>query len=204
MMSIRIKFSAALLGIGLILALLPYSGARSLSVKPAPLLTESLSEDACITVDQLARSIAGEDSTVRIIDLRSPGDFSRLSIPGSINIPYEDLLYVNPYTFLGTGDQKNIFYSNDDVYSGYALVLAKGMGFGNVFMLKGGLNEWINTVMNSRFTGERITARENAVFEARTKARRLFTEFNSLPDSLKAKLLESKKLEAMKLDGGCE
>jgi hypothetical protein len=27
---------------------------------------------------------------------------------------------------------------------------------------------------------------------------------NSLPDSLKAKLLASRKLEAKKLDGGCE
>jgi 3-mercaptopyruvate sulfurtransferase SseA len=203
MMSTRVKYSAALLGIGLILAVLPYTGARSLSVKPSALLPEALSEYAFITVDQLARYIAGEDSTIRIIDLRSPGEFNSLSIPGSVNIPYEDLLKTDPYTFLGTGNQKNILYSNDDVYSGYALVLAKGMGF-DAFILKGGLNEWINTVMNSRFTGERITARENALFEARTKARRLFTEFNSLPDSLKAKLLESKKLEAMKLDGGCE
>jgi 3-mercaptopyruvate sulfurtransferase SseA len=203
-MSTRVKYSVALLAIGLILAIIPYTGARSLSVKPEALIPEAFSEDAFISVDQLARYIAGEDSTIRIIDLRSQGDFNSLSIPGSVNIPYEDLLKKDPYTFLGTGDQKNILYSNDDVYSGYALVLAKGMGFSNVYMLKGGLNEWINTVMNSRFTGEKITARENALFEARTKARRLFTEFNSLPDSLKAKLLESKKLEAMKLDGGCE
>jgi 3-mercaptopyruvate sulfurtransferase SseA len=203
-MSTRVKYSAALLGIGLILAVLPYTGSRSLSVNPSALISEAFSDDSFISVDQLARYIAAEDSTIRIIDLRSQDDFNSLSIPGSVNIPYEDLLKTDPYTFLGTGNEKNIFYSNDDVYSGYALVLAKGMEFGNVYMLKGGLNEWINTVMNSRFSGERITARENALFEARTKARRLFTEFNSLPDSLKAKLLESKKLEAMKLDGGCE
>jgi hypothetical protein len=32
----------------------------------------------------------------------------------------------------------------------------------------------------------------------------MFTEINSLPDSLRMKLLESKKLQAKKLDGGCE
>ena len=38
--------------------------------------------------------------------------------------------------------------------------------------MKGGLNEWFNTVMNSSFTGERISARENALFETRTRAKK--------------------------------
>jgi hypothetical protein len=33
--------------------------------------------------------------------------------------------------------------------------------------MKGGLNEWFNTVMNSSFTGDKISARENALFETR-------------------------------------
>ena len=70
--------------------------------------------------------------------------------------------------------------------------------------MKGGLNEWFNTVMNSRFTGERITARENALFETRTRAKKMFTEMNSMPDSLKMKYIESEHLAAKKLDGGCE
>jgi hypothetical protein len=32
----------------------------------------------------------------------------------------------------------------------------------------------------------------------------MFTELNSLPDSLKAKYLESRKFSSKKLDGGCE
>jgi hypothetical protein len=58
--------------------------------------------------------------------------------------------------------------------------------------------------MNSSFSGDRISARENAIFEIRTKAKKLFAEINSLPDSLKLQFIESKKLEAKKLDGGCE
>jgi hypothetical protein len=70
--------------------------------------------------------------------------------------------------------------------------------------MKGGLNEWYRVVMNSEFSGDKITARENAIFETRTRARRLFTEMNSMPDSLKAKYRESKEIERKKLDGGCE
>jgi hypothetical protein len=58
--------------------------------------------------------------------------------------------------------------------------------------------------MNSKFTGEKISARENALYETRTRAKKMFTEMNSLPDSLKLKFILSKHLAAKKLDGGCE
>ena len=193
-----------LVSLGLILAFLPFNGNRSLSVKPAVLLSEMLEEGTYFTVDQVARFVVSEDSTVRIIDLRSPEEFNAFSIPGSVNVPYDQFADTDPRTFFGNGDVRNILYSNGDLYSNYALVLAKGMNFRNVYVMKGGLNNWFETVMNSSFTGERITARENALFETRSRAKKIFTEMNSLPDSLKSKLLEAKRLEAQKLDGGCE
>jgi hypothetical protein len=70
--------------------------------------------------------------------------------------------------------------------------------------MDGGLVEWYRTVTGSRFTGTRISARENAIFEIRARATRMFNEINSLPDSLKAERLSSTRFSARKLDGGCE
>ena len=70
--------------------------------------------------------------------------------------------------------------------------------------MKGGLNEWFKTVMNSKFTGETISARENALFEVRSRAGKMFTEISSLPDSLKMKFSANQKSALTKLDGGCE
>jgi hypothetical protein len=78
------------------------------------------------------------------------------------------------------------------------------MNYNNTYVMTGGLNEWFSTVMNSNFSGDRISARENALYETRTRARQMFIEVNSLPDSLKMKFLESKHIAARKLDGGCE
>ena len=78
------------------------------------------------------------------------------------------------------------------------------MNFKNTYVMKGGMNEWFNTVMNSSFIGEKISARENAIFETRTRARKLFTDINSLPDSLKLKFIEARQLASKSLDGGCE
>jgi rhodanese-related sulfurtransferase len=203
-MNTRVKFSVGLLGLGLILALLPLSGSRSFTVNPKKLLSEVLDNSTYFTVDQVAKFMVYEDSSVQIIDLRTPEEFRTLNIPGSINVPYSKLLDNDPGSFLNNGKAKNIFYSNGDFDSNFAIAIERGLNFNNTYVMKGGLNEWFNTVMNSNFTGERISARENALFETRTRARKMFNEMNSMPDSLKMKFIRSKHIAAKKLDGGCE
>jgi sulfur-carrier protein adenylyltransferase/sulfurtransferase len=203
-MNTREKFSTILLCFGLILAFLPLSGSRSFVVKPKTLLTEILDEKAYFTVDQVARFIVSEDKTVQIIDVRTPEEFRNMNIPGSINVPYNELLNHDPGSFLNNVETRNIFYSNGDLNSNYALVISRGLNYKNSYIMKGGLNEWFNTVMNSSFNGERITARENALYETRESAKKMFFEINSMPDSLKLKYIEAKHIAAKKLDGGCE
>lgn len=203
-MNSRVKFSIVLICLGLILALLPPSGNSSFIVQPQNLLSEMLDNNTYYSVDQVARFIVSEDSTVQIIDLRTPGEYEKANIPGSINIPYNKLIDTNPGIILNNGKSRNIFYSNGDFDSNYALAIARGLNIKNTYVMKGGLNEWFNTVMNSSFTGEKISARENSLFETRTIAKKMFTEMNSLPDSLKVKFFQAKHLTAKKLDGGCE
>ena len=203
-MNFREKFSAGLLCMGLILAILPLSGNRSLVVRPKALLPEVLDEKTYFTVDQVARFIVSEDTTVQIIDLRSPDEFRNMNIPGSINAPYPDILKSDPGSLFSNEKIRSILYSNGDFDSNSALVIAMGLNYKNVFVMRGGMNEWFDTVMNSSFNGEKISARENAIFETRTRARNMFTALNSLPDSLKMKFLEGKRITAKKLDGGCE
>lgn len=203
-MNTREKISIILVSCGLILALLPLTGNRSFTVSPKKLISEAFDEKSYFTVDQVARFIATEDSSVQLIDLRSPEEFSKLNIPGSVNIPYENFIDIAPGTLTGGRNMKNILYSNGDIDANNAWIIARGLKIRNVYVMKGGLNEWFSTVMNSRFTGERISARENAVYENRKKAGQIFTDINTLPDSLKRKYFEAKNMSAKKLDGGCE
>ena len=202
-MNARQKLSAILIPLGLILAFLPLSGKYSFHGRPDKLLTEALDKNTYVTADQVARYVVTEDSTVQLIDLRTPEEFRAFSIPGAINIPYSDLLSQDLESYLDR-NVKNIFYSNGDYQANYAWIIATGLGFENNLVMKGGLNEWYNKVMNSQFTGDRISARENALFETRLRARKLFTDLNSMPDSMKAKYRESREIERKKLDGGCE
>jgi rhodanese-related sulfurtransferase len=203
-MNARNNLSAILLCTGIILAALPLSSHRSLDVRPSKVLSQVLGDDIYMTPDQVARSVVAEDKDIMLIDLRSPDEYMAFNIPGSVNYPYYQFLARDPEIILKNGRSKTIFYSNGDMYANYALVIARGLNFRNTYVMKGGLNKWFDTVMNSSFRGDRISPRENALFETRLRARSLFTQLNSLPDSLKQKFIESKHLAARKLDGGCE
>ena len=203
-MNARITYSVLLVGVGIILAFLPFDASKSFRLKSDELLSKSVSGDNSFSVDQVARMMNKEDSTVQLIDVRSAEQFRKFNIPGSINIPFADLL--NPL-WEGTLNQKqvkNIFYGNGDQTASYAWTIVTGLGYPNNFVMKGGLNEWFRTVMLTQFSGEKITPAENALFENRLSARNTFTQINSLPDSLKTRYFNAKRLKQSKLDGGCE
>lgn len=157
-----------------------------------------------ISADQVARLINNEEPSVTIIDVRSREDFKKCNLPGSLNIPLSNLPDEGNNDILDQRTGKIIFYSNGDELSAAALTIAAGLGYKNIYRMKGGLNEWFITIMNASFSGERISAGENALFANRYDARRLFTEYNSLPDSLKPQIFKFKQAAKVKLDGGCE
>src|SRR5512133_1851929 len=161
-MNIRKEFSVLLILLSLILALLPLTAHRSFTAKPDRLLAEVLKPDASFTVDQVAEFIVREDLSVQLIDLRPAEEFRAQAIPGAINIPYAEFIRTDPDVWLGNRKVRNIFYSARDIEADYALVYARGLGYDNSFVMKGGITEWVKTVIETKFSGERITARENA------------------------------------------
>lgn len=203
-MATRRKFSVLLILLGILLALLPLSANRSFILKPGILLSDVLDKETSFTVDQIAEFIVREDSTVQLIDLRSPDESKELTMPGAVNIPWQDFVKKDPEIFFNDKKIKNVFISEGDIESSFALVYARGLGYSNTYTMEGGVAEWIRTIIESKFTGERITARENALFETRRRAGDMFTELNALPDSMKTRFMESKRFSAKKLDGGCE
>jgi len=203
-MTARQIITSILLIFGGIMLFIPLSGKYSLREKPGQVLTTVLDESNSLNADQVARFLVTEDSTLLLIDLRTPEEFRECNIPGSVNVPYAEFLKQDPGLYLDDEGMRHVFYSNGDLKSGYAQTLAVGLGYKNCFVMKGGLNAWYVTIMNSEFAGNKISARENALFATRLRARTLFNEVNSLPSSLKLAYIASKRFDPKKLDGGCE
>jgi rhodanese-related sulfurtransferase len=203
-MKIRKEISLLLILLSLILAFLPLSANRSFSEKPAGLLEDVLGDDVSITPDEVAEFIVREDPSFSLIDLRPEAEYRIKAIPGAVNVPWAEFVKSDPDKWLGNRDIRTVFYSTGNTEADYALVFARGMGYDKCNIMDGGIAGWERTVLDTEFAGERITARENALYETRRRAGEMYREFSSLPDSLKSRFLESKKFSAKKLDGGCE
>ena len=203
-METRKQITVFLLLLSLILALLPLTANRSFRARPAELLDEVLQDETSFSADQVAGFIVNEAGDVQLFDLRPSVEYGQAFIPGAVSVPYAGFIRTDPDTWLRDRNKKMILYSSDDTEAAAAMTYARGLGYDNTFFLRGGMEEWIKTVSSTEFTGERLTARENALLETRRKAAGMYNELRSLPDSLKAKYLESKKFSARKLDGGCQ
>ena len=93
-----------------------------------------------IKVKDLNEAISS-DTPPTIVDIRIPGDYQDSHIPGSINIPQDDLG--------SSGDLPEdreapiITVCNIGKFSKHATLYLKSKGYRNVRSAKGGLNEWV-------------------------------------------------------------
>jgi rhodanese-related sulfurtransferase len=203
-METRKQITVLLLLLSLILALLPLTANRSFRGSPAELLEEVLQSETSFSADQVAGFIVNEAEDVQLFDLRPGEKYSEAFIPGAVSVPYAAFITSDPDIWLRDRNKRMILYSSDDTEAAAAMAYARGLGYDNTYFLRGGIEEWIRTVSATEYGGERITARENALLETRRRAAGMYNELRSLPDSLKAKYLESMKFSARKLDGGCQ
>jgi rhodanese-related sulfurtransferase len=203
-MSFRFKFSIVLIILGLMSAMMSFGGKKSLTLPPEEILKILLKGDFVISADELAGVIIEQDSGSQILDVRNPEKYNSLSLPGARNVPLQNLLAPENESIFTEEKMKTVLYSDDEILSTQAWMLLTQKGFRNLYLLKGGLTDWDSIVLRSEFTGEKISARENALFEKRYKARRLFLQWNAMPDSLKAGFFLAKQKKDKELVGGCE
>lgn len=203
-MNTRVILSINLLILALILVVLPKNQAKSEHLSPKEQLALITENSKLISVDKAAQYLNNQAPDVQFIDIRSEEAYLTSNIPGSINISYADLLRKEWQGYLKQEGKTVILYGSDNKKSSLAQALCTSLGYSNIYTLDGGLDEWTNMIMNSEFKSENLSARENALYGNRLKARRLYTEINSLPDSLKNTFLEAKLLAEEELDGGCE
>lgn len=203
-MNARIFLSVNLIGLSIILVFLPTNKGTKGQKNPLEQVETLGTANISVDADLASRYIAENKEDIQFIDLRLPEEFMDFSIPGALNIPFEQLLDEKWVGYFSASKKTNILYANYSFKSSMAVALLTSEGYTNNLSLNGGINEWYALVMDTEFTGRRLSARENALFENRRKAKILFIEFNNLPDSIKNTFVDAKINEQAKLDGGCE
>ena len=132
--------------LGVILAVLPEKQYYK-QIKPEELLAEINDPARYVTTDQVAQKIIDQDPSIVLVDVRSAKDNADFSLPGAINIPLAEILNDEYTDMLDPATQDIIFFSNSDIYAEQAWIVAARYGFTNIYIMKGGLNYWVETIM---------------------------------------------------------
>jgi rhodanese-related sulfurtransferase len=157
-MNKKLALVAFILGLIAVFAGNPYRGnSVTLDTKELALIVEKTVDH--VLPEELADWIIQGKSDFKIFDLRTEKEFSEYHIPGAELVPLAEL---NEYPLLR--NEKVVLYSEGGIHSAQAWLLLRAKGYGTVYMLFGGLEEWTDKILFPKLpqnaTQEQITAFE--------------------------------------------
>lgn len=159
-----------LLILALIIALVPQNTTRPYKLTAEQLLAEIRTGTQFISPDEVADKIVQKDPSIQLIDVRNPREFDMFSLPGAINVPLQDILSEGNFDLLNQGTKMNIFYSNGSTEANEAWLLTRQLGYQNNYVLQGGLNYWMETILNPLKPGSVASNDEIARYDFRKAA----------------------------------
>ena len=116
-------------------------------IDPQELLGEIVQPTRYVSTDEVAKMIIQKDPSLELIDVRSTDEFSQFALPNSINIPLDSILNQSSLANFGIQGTKVVLISYDDIQSDQAWVLTKRLGFKSTYVMTGGLNRWMETII---------------------------------------------------------
>ncbi len=188
-------------------------------ISPEELLSNSISPERYITTDELADRIINQDPTLLLIDVRDENSYKKYSLPDAINIPLKKILDEDSEPYLYQDEYDVVLFSNDNFYSDQAWLMCNRLGYENLYVLKGGIKTWFNTIINPKKPTEIMASTEFELYSFRKAASMYFgvsypgkitkkpvvVKKTSTPKSVTTpkKIVPVKKKKKMPVEGGC-
>jgi len=135
-------------GVALVLGSLAALAGTPDRARNARLDVESLAravehEDDHVTAIELAEWIKDRRPGLRVLDIRSSGEFEALHIPTAERVALTDLSRT-PFR----RDETIVLYSEGGAHAAQGWVFLRALGYTQVYFLRGGLREWLDEVMS--------------------------------------------------------
>ncbi|NOZ35535.1 MAG: rhodanese-like domain-containing protein [Chlorobi bacterium] len=206
-----IFMAVVFIGLALLLVLLPEKHA-SKELKPEQLLQAINDDTRYVTTDEVAQKMMYGDAYTTLIDVRSADEYNKYHLKGAVNIPLDSILNKDKngnYVYediLNQDIATNIFYSNGTVYANQAWVLLRRMNYKNNYVMKGGLNKWIETEIRPKKPLQTASQKEFELYNFRRAASMFFgggtISSASAENSAPAPIIK-KKSGKKEEEGGC-
>jgi rhodanese-related sulfurtransferase len=174
-------------------------------IKPEVLLYEIIQPTRYVTTDQVAKMIIDKDPTLELIDVRSPEEFDKFSLTNAINVPLDSIITAGSQDYFGLPGVKVVFYSNGDICADQAWVLTRRMGYKDTYVMKGGLNRWIETIIQPKEPPQEAPYTDFELYQFRKGAQIYFTgaEIESTQVKKKSSVKVRRRKKTVTASGGC-
>ena len=205
MMNLRYSLLAVILiSLGFILLILPEKK-QTLETTPEVLKYELGEETHFISSDRVAERLINQDPTLLLIDVRTADAYSEYSLPGAKNIPLEDILHPDWEDIMGQSNRDLVFFSNSDIYAEQAWMFARRKGYKNLFVMKGGLNNWFETIIEPVAPPETASNLEMDAYQFRKGASIYFCGGQSISTDVAVQdaVVVTRKKKKSVVEGGC-
>ncbi len=169
-MNPRLYLALIVIPLGMILAAVPANTTHPYKLSPEELLEHVNSGMQYFTPDEVAHMVVSKDPSLVLIDVRAETEYEKFHLPGAINIPLFSLLEEQWADYLNQDLRYNVFYSNSTVNANQAWMLTRQLGYTNNYVLQGGLNYWVETIMNPTAPGSTSPNEEIAKYDFRKGA----------------------------------
>lgn len=148
--------------------------------------------------DELAFRLLDNDKSIQIFDFRTKEEYNDLNLPRSSNWTVDNIFGKDIHKKLVLKNMKNVIITNDEIEGNKFAFIADELGYKNIFVLKGGMNEFKKDILNFK-RPDNITRQMQATFDFREKARK------KLPELIEAnkKLINADEKKTKRVVGGC-
>lgn len=144
----RLLLAAIIIPLGLIIAAVPENTTKPYKLTAKELLEEVKSGTQFMQPDEVADMLIQKDPSLQLIDVRSADEYEKFSLSNSINIPLVDILNPEWEDYINQDVRLNVFFSNGTNDANQAWMISRQLGFENNYVLQGGINYWVETIMN--------------------------------------------------------
>ena len=194
------------------LLILPDKG-KTKETNPKELLISIDDPARFLSTDIITERIIGADPSLQLIDVRPEEQFRQFALQGAINIPMDSLLSPQWKEILLQPGKDKVFYSNADIEADQAWQICRRISIPRIFVMKGGLNYWFNTIMESSEPPATAPSQAIDLYNFRLAARQYFTggllsgteHAGTISETANksGEQLKVTKKESKKVGGGC-
>lgn len=149
-----------------------------------------------ISSDELSLRFMENDNTIQVIDVRTPKEFSTMTLPSASNFSISEFFGRDASNAFRTVNKVSIILGNNNDDTRKAYVLAKELGYDKVLMLDGGFSKFQADILDFKISNDNFVKLSDTE-KFRKEASQVMPK---LIENAKPKVVKKVKVRAL---GGC-